>query len=366
MFENSEYYSCRSSHFRSSRSRWKVSIINSESICIYKVVVEHPRDLSTIILELATRAGDSYAEQKTHAIIVKEISKGGNEAGLRVQLNLSRFLVLAKSFNSNHKLHMNQGYFIGNPGVNNSPKNDYEVVSYAHRMALNSYEHFKLGNGSCYGEFMNPGLENDQCLYALRHIDECLRDTSKEHALEPSCSSTTPDESNLGNLLLEEARCDIILPAEREKSWCRFHNYPHIYTYANDPTVREALHIRKGTKETWLRCNRTLAYDFDIIDAVPYHQFLSLRKYSALVYSGDDDCQVPFWFTLKWIRDLNLTLEEKWRPWYVDGQLAGYTEKYEENGFHLTFATGAGHSTPEYKPKECLAMIDSWFSGQPF
>ncbi|KAG9156122.1 hypothetical protein Leryth_024654 [Lithospermum erythrorhizon] len=72
---------------------------------LHKWLLKHPRFINHRLYI----AGDSYAG-KLVPIIVKEISRG-NEAGLRVQLNL-------------------QGYFIGNPGVNNSPKNDYEVVSY--------------------------------------------------------------------------------------------------------------------------------------------------------------------------------------------------------------------------------------------
>lgn len=32
---------------------------------------------------------------------------------------------------------------------------------------------------------------------------------------------------------------------------------------------------------------------------------------------------VPYTITLKWIRDLNLTIDKSWRPWTVDSQVAG-------------------------------------------
>ncbi|KAL2241054.1 UNVERIFIED_CONTAM: Serine carboxypeptidase-like 17, partial [Sesamum indicum] len=54
---------------------------------------------------------------------------------------------------------------------------------------------------------------------------------------------------------------------------------------------------------------------------------------------GDHDMIIPYMSTLKWIRDLNLTLDEDWRPWTVDGQVAGYTMKYKNNQAELTFAT---------------------------
>ncbi|KAK4562722.1 hypothetical protein RGQ29_005286 [Quercus rubra] len=69
----------------------------------------------------------------------------------------------------------------------------------------------------------------------------------------------------------------------------------------------------------------------------------------------------------QWIISLDLTIDTKWRPWFVDGQVAGYTRKYTNSGYRLTYATikGAGHSPTEYKRKECYDMFRRWIHYYP-
>ncbi|KAL0392646.1 UNVERIFIED_CONTAM: Serine carboxypeptidase-like 17 [Sesamum radiatum] len=131
---------------------------------------------------------------------------------------------------------------------------------------------------------------------------------------------------------------------------------------------RDALElIDKGTIAEWKKCRKPRDYDYNVASAVPYHEALSKRRYKALVYSGDHDAVVSYLATLKWIRHLNLTVYDDWRPWMVNDQVAGFTQRYKKDAFDLTFATikGAGHTAPEYKPVECLAMVDRWLSSSP-
>jgi len=39
--------------------------------------------------------------------------------------------------------------------------------------------------------------------------------------------------------------------------------------------------------------------------------------------SGDHDAVVPFLSTQAWIRDLNYSIVDDWRPWFVNGQVGG-------------------------------------------
>ncbi|KAF7847800.1 hypothetical protein BT93_L2564 [Corymbia citriodora subsp. variegata] len=158
------------------------------------------------------------------------------------------------------------------------------------------------------------------------------------------------------------------MPQQSSRPWCRPDNYIFSYIWANDKNVQEALHVRQGTKQEWNRCNHTLSYTKDVLDAVVYHEYLSDKTLRALAYSGDHDLAIPYVSTLDWIRSLNLTLEGSWSPWFVEGQIAGYSILYSKNSkYDLTFTTikGGGHTAPEYKPKQCLAMVDRWFSYYP-
>ncbi|XP_027182346.1 serine carboxypeptidase-like 17 [Coffea eugenioides] len=212
-----------------------------------------------------------------------------------------------------------EGYMVGNP-ITDSRKDENWKVPYADRLGLISDEYYERAKSSCNGEYINPSPNNTECLFALHLIQE--------------------DDT-----------------------------YVLSRVWMNDPTVQEALQIREGTKEQWRRCNGSISYDMDVASVFDYHQVLIRKGYQALIYSGDHDMVVPYLGTLQWIRDLNLTVEDDWRPWFVNGQIAGYTLNYQfkEDVCCFTFATvkGAGHTAPEYKPKECFAMIDRWFTNYP-
>ncbi|KAL3538780.1 hypothetical protein ACH5RR_002146 [Cinchona calisaya] len=294
-------------------------------------------------------AGDSYAG-KLVPMVVSEILTG-NEAGLSPRMSL-------------------EGYVLGNPAMYlESDLNSR--VPYAHRMGLISDEYYKLAKSSCHEEYINPDLKNAECILTLQHVKQCINTINTPQILEPKCKFRAPKPDGLKWDLtyLEEDSIDILLPSNQERPWCRNDNYVLSYVWANDPTVREALQVRNGTKDEWRRCNMSLSYDKDVTTVFQYHQILSEKGLQALVYSGDHDLSIPYISTLEWIKDLNLTLDDDWRPWLLNGQIAGYTMKYSygEDQFFITFATvkGAGHTAPEYKPKECFAMLDRWFSYYP-
>ncbi|KAI9104320.1 hypothetical protein K1719_022892 [Acacia pycnantha] len=133
--------------------------------------------------------------------------------------------------------------------------------------------------------------------------------------------------------------------------------------WANNDDVRKALHVRMGSVRHWKRCDHNMPYKFEINSSFHFHVNLSTKGYRSLIYSGDHDMTVSFLSTQAWIRSLNYSIVDDWRPWHANRQVAGFTRTYS-NG--MTFATvkGAGHTAPEFKPEECLAMFKRWISNE--
>lgn len=59
----------------------------------------------------------------------------------------------------------------------------------------------------------------------------------------------------------------------------------------------------------------------DYVVLVERWQFYSFGLWSW--HSGDHDLIIPNTATQGWIGKLNLTIVNDWRPWLVDGQVAG-------------------------------------------
>ena len=55
---------------------------------------------------------------------------------------------------------------------------------------------------------------------------------------------------------------------------------------------------------------------------------INLNNIDISLHSVDHDMVVPFVATDIWIGALNLTVDDEWRPWFVDGQVTGYSNGY--------------------------------------
>ncbi|XP_050262008.1 serine carboxypeptidase-like 18 isoform X2 [Quercus robur] len=210
-----------------------------------------------------------------------------------------------------------KGLSLGCPHTN-SDLEDNTIVTFAHRMALISDAMYKSAKTSCNGNYIDS--TNPKCTEAVASISQ-----------------------NFDYILFD--------------------------IWINYKSVQDALHVRPGTVKEVFRCNITLKseYSYNVKDAFPYYKNLTSSGLQILVFSGDHDMTVTHIAAEQWINSLDLTIDTEWRPWFVDGQVAGYTRRYTNSGYRLTYATikGAGHSPTEYKRKECYDMFHRWIHYYP-
>ncbi|XP_052173517.1 serine carboxypeptidase-like 18 [Diospyros lotus] len=306
-----------------------------------KWLVEHPQYLAVQLYI----AGDSYAG-KIVPLITKKIMDGNKDKA-------EQFLNV-------------KGYLVGSPRTDLLTEENSKVELF-HRLALISDEIYENLKKSCNDSYVTVDPSNTQCLAALQDLKKCVKDLSTRDFLEPNCELSSNDLADvLDRRSVTEGSLDseFLLPpmSMAAISYCTAFSITHNKIWANDESVQEALHVRKETVRHWERCNNSLLYTKDIKNVVPVHKELSGLDLEVLVESGDHDIAVPYIGTLKWIKSLNLSVVDGWRPWHVDNQVAGYTTKYSEKGYHLTFATvkGAGHPAPEFYRRECFYLFDRW------
>lgn len=308
-----------------------------------KWLMDHPK----FLINSLYIGGDSYSGLIV-PIIVQEIYDG-NEVTHDPPMNI-------------------QGYLLGNPFTDENYLNSRVV--FAHRMALLSDDLYESTKANCHGNYVDVDPNNTLCVIDLQVVEECIENLDPAQILEPNCDDMSPKPNLLKwnrNALKEDPKDLLLSLPPLPGPWCRNYNYLYAYIWANDRTVQEALHIRQGTKKEWLRCNKSLDYTENVYSSVIYHQNLTTKHCRALIYSGDHDMVIPYVGTREWINLLNLSVIDGWKPWFVDGQVGGFREMFTKNSYILTFATvkGGGHTAPEYRPKECLAMVSRWFAHFP-
>ncbi|KAF0892344.1 hypothetical protein E2562_015427 [Oryza meyeriana var. granulata] len=237
---------------------------------------------------------------------------------------------IAKGIESSDKRRLNlKGYIAGNP-LTDAPHDHNSRFPFLHGMGIIDDELYEIARKSCMGEYNNP--LNSQCANSVQAIWDCIRDVNDVHILEPRCEEEGSPISD--NLASQDRRSKLLESAVW--SICRNATYVLSKIWANDEGVRESLGIHKGTVTTWKRCNYDVPYTKEIVSTVEYHLSLITQGYRGLVYSGDHDSKISVVGTQGWLRSLNLSITDDWRPWYVNSQVVGFTRTYSNN---LTYAT---------------------------
>lgn len=136
----------------------------------------------------------------------------------------------------------------------------------------------------------------------------------------------------------------------------------YVSDYMNREDVREAFNIPSEV-QAWSECTSKVQYHESDEASIWIYPILK-DKYRILEYSGDTDGAVPTEGTKDWIEGLNWGTKEAWRPWFTDGQVSGYTERY--NGLDFVTVKGVGHMAPQWARKPVTTMITSWVHDEAF
>ncbi|KAM3249342.1 hypothetical protein P3L10_011111 [Capsicum annuum] len=253
-----------------------------------------------------------------------------------------------------------KGYVLGNP-LTYYGEGNYRIP-FAHGMGLISDELYESLMTKCNGDYLTPNQSNTFCLQDVETFKELIKEVNNLHILEPKCNPK-PHLMFGQRRSLDEKFHQANNPRQLK---CREDWYISSNHWGNDAQVQEALNIRKGFIEKWARCKLFVFpfYKIKVTNTIPYHANLSSKGYRSLIFSGDHDKQVPFQSTIAWIKSLNYSVVDEWRPWFVDDQVAGYMRSYSNR---MTFVTvkATGHTPPEYLPRESLAMLRRWLPYQP-
>ncbi|KAL3371942.1 hypothetical protein AABB24_008470 [Solanum stoloniferum] len=251
-------------------------------------------------------SGNSYAGMDIP--IITQLISNGNIAGKEPLVNL-------------------QGYLIGN-GVTIYPQDENYHIVFCHGMGLISDELYKSLEKNCRGEYTSIHPNNTRCANDFRNFKQMTRNINVEHVLKPFCTNDD-DPKKIYQMTGERRLLDDKLISLQREDKCDSDWRKHMRYWANDPEVQEALHVRKGIIESWIKCRRDISegphhnYTLTVHNVVPYHANLSTKGYRSLIYSGDHDYMVPFQETQTWIKSLNYSIDDDWRQWNINNQVAG-------------------------------------------
>ncbi|KAJ7950923.1 Carboxypeptidase [Quillaja saponaria] len=290
-----------------------------------------------------------------------------------------------------------KGYMVGN-GLTDDVFDGNALVPFVHGMALISDKMFEEAEAACKGKYYDP---DESCVERLLPIYNVIEKLNFYDTLEPCYHKPNSSTSNKNYSRLPLSFQQLGMSSEKPlgvrkrmfgRSWPFrapvrngiVQSWPQILSQYNDEysvpctkdevskawlnneEVRKAIHAEPiHVSVIWELCTDRVNYTHDSGSMIPYHKNLTLQGYRVLIYSGDHDMCVPYTGNEAWTRSLGYKTVDEWRPWLTyDNQVSGYVQGYDNN---LTFLTikGAGHTVPEYKPREALDFYSRWLEGKP-
>ncbi|KAK4424913.1 Serine carboxypeptidase-like 40 [Sesamum alatum] len=194
----------------------------------------------------------------------------------------------------------------------------------------------------------NATQQSDECSDAANEADRCINPIDIYNIYAPLCSnSSLTDQPKKANGMSLDPCSD-----------------SYVYAYLNRPEVQEALHANvTKISYAWQPCSEVLKKWTDSpATIIPLLKEFMAHGLRVWIFSGDIDGRIPVTSTKRSIKKMKLPIKISWHPWFLGGEVGGYTQVYEGN---LTFATvrGAGHQVPSYQPARALSLIMHFLAG---
>ncbi|KAJ0488208.1 putative carboxypeptidase D [Helianthus annuus] len=246
-----------------------------------------------------------------------------------------------------------KGFIVGNAVTDNKYDN-IGTVEYWWTHSIISDTTYKTIKNSC--NFTSPKY-NEKCDNAINYAwNHEFGEIDQYSIYTPSCNKSS------GNVTLSRLKNTLVRRRVSGYDPCVERRAEKYY---NRPEVQHAMHANyTRIPYKWTACSDDLLENWkdSQFSMLPTYKKLIAAGYRIWVFSGDTDSVVPVTATRLSLSHLNLTVKTRWYPWYINGQVGGWTEEYDG----LTFATvrGAGHEVPLFQPERGYLLFESFLAGK--
>ncbi|CAL5330642.1 unnamed protein product [Camellia sinensis] len=241
-----------------------------------------------------------------------------------------------------------KGIIIGNALINDETDTKGRFDYFASHALISDQTSYKIRKFCNFSP--NATTQSKECYTAAAEVDNEIGNIDIYNIYAPLCTSFN------------------ITPFPKKATVLNFDpcsDY-YVYAYLNRADVQEALHANvTKLSYDWEPCSLVITrWEDSPSTIIPLLQELMANGLRVWVFSGDIDGRIPVTSTKYSINKMKLHLKTPWHPWYLNGEVGGYTEVYKGD---LTFATvrGAGHQVPSYQPARALSLIMHFLAGTP-
>ncbi|KAJ8770465.1 hypothetical protein K2173_017956 [Erythroxylum novogranatense] len=292
---------------------------------------------------------DRYPQYKNRDFYITGESYAGHYVPQLAQLILQ----------SGSKINL-KGIAIGNPLVEfETDKRSTGTFYWSH--GLVSDDTYRLMETTCT---ISQLLREDTLLGYKNITAACLR---VEDLLSKEISNDIDFYDVIADVCLSSGDSQGLLQAPENIDPCVGIN---AYYYLNRKEVQQALNAKLVGVANWTTCTSVTNYDFTnlLIPTIDIVGYLVRSGIRVLLYSGDQDTVIPFIATRSnaqsLAKALGLRTTVSYRAWYMDKQVGGWTQVYDDI---LTYATirGGSHMVPWSSPGRSLALFRAFLAGKP-